>query len=135
MRTSTHLTLPFFCAVLMAACSGNENYPKDYIGFEQRILEHTYDVNHEEETITLKIVAGEKQNKDRKMTVSSPQHVNTFKIKDPNPILLKGKKSVKIDVIVYPQRFTWGQGIIRLVCTPDGKDAKNSEISIRLQKK
>lgn len=34
MRTNTRLVLPFFYALLISACSNNDNYPKEYIGFE-----------------------------------------------------------------------------------------------------
>lgn len=135
MRTSTRLALPFFYAVLMGACTSNDNYPKDYIGFEQQRTGHTYDVGHEEETISLKIVAGDKQDTDRKLTVTSNQQVNSFLIKDAHPIMQKGKKSVKVDIIIYPKRINWQQHVIHLICTPDGKDAKVSETFIRLEKK
>lgn len=29
MRTNTRLVLPFFYALLISACSNNDNYPKD----------------------------------------------------------------------------------------------------------
>ena len=30
MRTNTRLVLPFFYALLISACSNNDNYPKEY---------------------------------------------------------------------------------------------------------
>ena len=66
MRTNTRLVLPFFYALLISACSNNDNYPKEYIGFEKQFISHTYDTKNEEETITLKIIAAEKQDTDRK---------------------------------------------------------------------
>ena len=136
MRTSTRLTLPFLYALLAAGCSNsNDNLPKDYIGFERKADVHSYDTNHEEETVTVKIVAGDKQDKDRKLTLTSNQTPNVFKIKDPNPVIHKGKKSVKVNVTIYPTKINWEQRIIHLICKPDGKDAKVSEMTIRLQKK
>ena len=129
MRTNTRLVLPFFYALLISACSNNDNYPKEYIGFEKQFISHTYDTKNEEETLTLKIIAAEKQDTDRKLTISSSTSQNA------HPVILKGKKSVKIDIILYPKQIKSVQRIIRLICTPDGKDAKISEISIRLQKK
>lgn len=135
MRTSTRLALPFFYAMLVGACTSNDNYPKDYMGFEQQRTRHAYDVSHEEEIISLKIVAGDKQDKDRKLTITSNQQMNSFLIKDPHPIMQKGKKSVKVDIIIYPQKIIRQQRVIHLACTPDGKDAKVSETFIRLEKK
>ena len=114
MRTNTRLVLPFFYALLISACSNNDNYPKEYIGFEKQFISHTY---------------------DRKLTISSSTSNNSFHIQNAHPVILKGKKSVKIDIILYPKQIKSVQRIIRLICTPDGKDAKISEISIRLQKK
>lgn len=135
MRTSTRLALPFFYALLISSCSGSNDYPKEYIGFEEQSVSHTYDVKNEEETLTLKIIAGEKQDNDRRLSISSPLSNSGFTIKDPHPVILKGKKSVKIDIILYPKKINGIQRALRLICTPDGKDAKVSEISIRLQKK
>lgn len=135
MRTSTRLALPFFYALLISACSNSDNYPKEYIGFEKQSISHTYDIKNEEETLTLKIIAGEKQDTDRKLTISSPMGGNGFSIQDPHPVIPKGKKSIKIDITLYPKKINGIQRALRLTCTPDGKDAKASEISIRLQKK
>ena len=38
MRTNTRLVLPFFYALLISACSNNDNYPKEYIGFEKQAI-------------------------------------------------------------------------------------------------
>lgn len=135
MRTSTRLALPFFYALLLNACSGSDNYPKEYIGFEKQSVSHTYDLKNEEEIVTLKIIAGEKQDTDRKLTISSPMSSGGFIIQNTHPVIPKGKKSVKIDITLYPKKIKAMQRNLRLVCTPDGKDAKVSEISIRLQKK
>lgn len=135
MRTSRHLALPFFYALLISACSNNENYPKEYIGFEKQSISHTYDIRNEEETLTLKIIAGEKQDTDRKLTISIPTSSNSFKIQNLHPVIPEGKKSVKIDITLYPKRINNMQRVLQLFCTPDGKDTKVSEISIRLQKK
>ena len=47
MRTNTRLVLPFFYALLISACSNNDNYPKEYIGFEKQFISHTYDTKTE----------------------------------------------------------------------------------------
>lgn len=135
MRTNTRFSITIFYALLISACSNNDNYPKEYIGFEKQFISHTYDTKNEEETLTLKIIAAEKQDTDRKLTISSSTSNNSFHIQNAHPVILKGKKSVKIDIILYPKQIKSVQRIIRLICTPDGKDAKISEISIRLQKK
>ena len=98
-------------------------------------IPETICTKNEEETLTLKIIAAEKQDTDRKLTISSSTSNNSFHIQNAHPVILKGKKSVKIDIILYPKQIKSVQRIIRLICTPDGKDAKISEISIRLQKK
>ena len=100
MRTNTRLVLPFFYALLISACSNNDNYPKEYIGFEKQFISHTYDTKNEEETLTLKIIAAEKQDTDRKLTISSSTNNNSFHIQNAHPVILKGKKSALI-----PQHF------------------------------
>ena len=85
MRTNTRLVLPFFYALLISACSNNDNYPKEYIGFEKQFISHTYDTKNEEETLTLKIIAAEKQDTDRKLTISSSTSNNSFHIQNYNP--------------------------------------------------
>ena len=120
MRTNTRLVLPFFYALLISACSNNDNYPKEYIGFEKQFISHTYDTKNEEETLTLKIIAAEKQDTDRKLTISSSTSNNSFHIQNAHPVILKGKKSVKIDIILYPKQIKSVQRILRLICTTDG---------------
>ena len=85
MRTNTRLVLPFFYALLISACSNNDNYPKEYIGFEKQFISHTYDTKNEEETLTLKIIAAEKQDTDRKLTISSSTSNNSFHIQNAHP--------------------------------------------------
>ena len=41
MRTNTRLVLPFLYARLISAYSNNENYRKEYIGFEKQFIAHT----------------------------------------------------------------------------------------------
>ena len=129
MRTSTRMALPFFYALLVGACSNNDSYPKEYIGFERAMTDHTFDANNQEETITIKIVAGEKQDEDQKLKLNSSQP-QVLKITEPNPIIAKGKKSVKVDVILNQ-----GQRFPSLTCKPERKDTKVSEMSIHLRKK
>lgn len=135
MKTSTRLAVPFFYALLMSACSNNESVPTNFVGFERRIEKHTYDVSHQEETITLKIVAGTKQDKDLKLNISSSSTPGAFKIQDVTPVIPKGKKAVKVNVLLYPKKISNGQRVLHFTCRPEGKDAKVSEISIHLQKK
>lgn len=135
MKTSTRLALPFFYVLLASACSDNDNYPKEYIGFEQQSVSHTYDMKNDEETLTLKIIAGDKQDTDRKLTIGSPVRSDGFRIRDLHPVMLKGKKAVTLDITLYPKKINGIHRVIRLTCTPDGKDAKVSEIAIHLQKK
>lgn len=135
MKTTTRLAVPFFYALLMSACNSSDNYPAGFIGFERRFGEHTYDTNHEEETITLKIVATEKQDKDLKLKINSSSDPSFIKLKENNPILPKGKKTLKIDVLLFPKKIKQGQRILHFSCKPEGQDAKISEISIQLRKK
>lgn len=138
MKTSTSFALPFFYALLMSSCSSNtDDFPKDYIGFEQRNGEYTYDPTQQEQTLTLKIIAGEKQEKDRKLklgtSLSASQEI--FKFENANPVMEKGKKSVKVNITLYPKKIVQYQRVLTFTCLPDGKDAKVSEMTIRLQKK
>ncbi|MDE5677353.1 MAG: hypothetical protein K2G02_08905 [Phocaeicola sp.] len=135
MKTSTHFALPFFYLLLTSSCSNQDYYPAEYVGFEQTSLEHFFDTKNEEETITLKIIAGEKQHTDRRLTIRSSANSNAFRIQEIHPVIPKGKKSVKTNLILFPKKMNGTLRALRLVCIPEGKDAKVSEISIRLQKK
>lgn len=138
MKTSTSLALPFFYALIMSSCgSSTDDYPKGYIGFEQTNGEYAYDPKQQEQTLTLKIIAGEKQEKDRKLklgsSLSGSQEI--FKFENANPIMEKGKKSLNVNVTLYPPKINQYQRVLTFTCLPDGNDAKISAMTIRLQKK
>lgn len=135
MKTSTRLALPFFVVLLATACSDGDDYPQAYIGFEKQSVSHTYDMKNDEETLTLKIIAGDKQDTDRKLSIDSSVRSDGFRIREPHPVIPKGKKSVTFDITLYPKKINGMHRVIRLTCLPDGKDAKVSEMAIHLQKK
>ena len=107
MRTNTRLVLPFFYALLISACSNNDNYPKEYIGFEKQFISHTYDTKNEEETLTLKIIAAEKQDTDRKLTISSSTSNNSFHIQ------IRSKKQKKESFGDKEAPNAWALGLFR----------------------
>lgn len=138
MKTSTSFALPFFYALMMSSCSNSaDDYPKNYIGFEQANGECTYDASQQEQTLTLKIIAGEKQEKDRKLKLGSSLsgYQEIFKFENANPVMEKGKKSLKVNIVLYPPKINQYQRVLTFTCLPDGKDAKISAMTIRLQKK
>lgn len=136
MKTTVHLTLPFFYALMLCSCGNDkEDYPKGYIGFERGSLEHIYDPNHQEESFTLKIVAVDKVTEDKKIRLSCTSESQAIRVENTSPIIEKGKKSTHVKVTLYPQRVSAAQRVLHFTCIPEGKDTKISEITIRLKKK
>ena len=111
MRTSTRMALPFFYALLVGACSNNDSYPKEYIGFERAMTDHTFDANNQEETITIKIVAGEKQDEDQKLKLNSsqPQVHFFFFFRSTNGFTGKSSTSAKIGFL-HSLQYQTGNG-------------------------
>ena len=97
-----------FALLTMALCftaceNGNNSYPKEYLGFEKKAQDFSYQKNAEETELQVKIVAADKTSEDRIVFIESPARPTKpgsssapfYKIKD-NKITIKGgSKSAK----------------------------------------
>ena len=91
-----------FALLTMALCftaceNGNNSYPKEYLGFEKKAQDFSYQKNAEETELQVKIVAADKTSEDRIVFIESPARPTKpgsssapfYKIKD-NKITIKG---------------------------------------------
>lgn len=90
-----------FALLTMALCftaceNGNNSYPKEYLGFEKKAQDFSYQKNAEETELQVKIVAADKTSEDRIVFIESPARPTKpgsssapfYKIKD-NKITIK----------------------------------------------
>ena len=66
-----------FALLTMALCftaceNGNNSYPKEYLGFEKKAQDFSYQKNAEETELQVKIVAADKTSEDRIVFIESP---------------------------------------------------------------
>ena len=67
-----------FALLTMALCftaceNGNNSYPKEYLGFEKKAQDFSYQKNAEETELQVKIVAADKTSEDRIVFIESPE--------------------------------------------------------------
>ena len=121
---------------------GNNSYPKEYLGFEKKAQDFSYQKNAEETELQVKIVAADKTSEDRIVFIESPARPTKpgsssapfYKIKD-NKITIKGgSKSAKATILVYPRKVGTNE-YIQLICRPQNGKSETTKMSIRLVKK
>ena len=71
-----------FALLTMALCftaceNGNNSYPKEYLGFEKKAQDFSYQKNAEETELQVKIVAADKTSEDRIVFIESPATIFT----------------------------------------------------------
>ena len=91
---------------LLTACSNGDNYPQEYIGFEKTTLTHSFNSNKDTEELYVKIIAADK----------------------------KAEESPNLRVKIFPKKIKQ-KAIFRIVCTPQEKKAKKTEITVYLVRK
>ena len=122
--------------------TGNNSYPKEYLGFEKKAQDFSYQKNAEETELQVKIVAADKTSEDRIVFIESPARPTKpgsssapfYKIKD-NKITIKGgSKSAKATILVYPRKVGTNE-YIQLICRPQNGKSETTKMSILLVKK
>lgn len=86
----------FTMALCFTACeNGNNSYPKEYLGFEKKAQDFSYQKNTAEAEFQVKIIAVDKTKEDRIVFIESPSRPTKpgsssaqFKIKD-NKVTIK----------------------------------------------
>lgn len=127
--------LSLFMLLVTSACAdNNKNYPTDYVGFEKSTHTHNYDVNSNEETITIKVMAINKKDEDRKVKLTVNKSAifgKAYKLVDNEVTIKAGSKSATATVKIYPKKVIKGT-FIQVQCAPQWKDAENTQLSIKL---
>lgn len=133
----------FTVALCFTACeNGNNSYPKEYLGFEKKAQDFSYQKNTAEAEFQVKIIAVDKTKEDRIVFIESPSRptkpgsssAQFFKIKDNKVTIKGGSKSAKATILVYPQKVGTNE-YIQLICRPQNGKSETTQMSIRLVKK
>lgn len=128
------------CLMFLSACqdSKKNDYPANYVGFEELKLEHRYNTENQEEILEVKIIAIEKEKTDRIVKLSGtgvtiPGLTPYFQLTETQVTIKADKKSATTRIKIFPNHVIKNANI-RLTCTPQWKaeDAKQSQLSIRL---
>ena len=104
----------------------NDKYPKDYLGFERFLENYTFERGVESREITLKVVAAEKADTERKATISIrnlPGRQPAYTLLDKEVTIAPKKKSAHVRIRIYPAKIKKADEI-RLTCTPKDKKVK-----------
>lgn len=126
--------------LLLTSCgNSNNNYPEDYVGFEKNAFTHQYNEKNQEETITIKIIATDKESTDRvvKLSASSiniPGETSFFELKDKQLTIKSGDKSASTQIKINPKKAI-RNGYIQVTCTPQWKDGQVTKLAIRMEPK
>lgn len=138
MKTTAKLMAgAWMLLAVLASCDKNSNYPKEYVGFEKRSIEYAFSPEKNTEEFDVKIIAADKQDRDREVTVegvTTPGKKPVFSIDTKKVVIPAKKKSAKVRVKIYPERIA-KQSTLRLVCTPKDKKAQSTQLMIKLKPK
>ena len=125
-------------SLAISACNDdNKNYPADYVGFEKSAETYSYDAQNKEETITIKVMAVNKKDEDRKVKLTTNKSSifgGSYTLSQNEVIIKAGEKSVKATIKLYPDKILKGTNI-QVVCTPLWKNAESSQLNIKLRPK
>jgi len=120
---------------VLASCGdSNSNFPQEYVGFDKTTLNYSFDKSKDSEEFDVKIIAADKKNEDREVLINGvniPGKAIVFSIEDKKVIIPAKRKSANVRVKIYPPRIK-NKAEFRMVCTPQDKDAKRTQITINL---
>lgn len=129
-----------FTALLsLSSCSNDDdNYPKEYVGFEHSITKVDCDKNEAEKEIQIKIIAVKKSKEDRTVALTtpslSPGQVPLVKLTESKVIIKAGKKSATTVVKIFPKQMPMKQHNATLTCIPQWKEGLVSKLTIQMNK-
>lgn len=126
------------CLSLFSCNNGNDNYPKDYVGFEKSTRTVECDKNQAESELQIKIIATDKSKEDRTVLLSTPAlpagQVPIMKLTETKVTIKAGKKSATTTIKVYPKQMVLKQQNVILSCTPQWKEGSVSKLTILLKR-
>lgn len=133
--TTTSLMLVLLAVMSLTACDNqNDKYPKDYLGFEKFLENYTFERRVESREITLKVIAAEKTDTERKATISIknlPGRQPAYTLLDKEVTIAPKKKTAHVRIRIYPAKIQKSDEI-RLTCTPKDKKVKATTITLKL---
>lgn len=123
---------------LLSCSNDDDNYPKEYVGFEHNTRTIKCDKNKDESEYQIKIIAVKKSDEDRTVLLSTPslpaEHAQVLQLTEKKIIIKAGKKSATTTIKYYPKRMILDQQNVTLSCVPQWKDGAVSKLSIRLER-
>lgn len=123
---------------ILASCGdSNSNYPQEYVGFDKVTKNYSFDREKDSEEFDLKIIAAEKKDEDREVLINGiiiPGRETVFSIENKKVIIPAKKKSANLHVKIYPKRIK-SKTEFRIVCIPQDKEAKRTQITVYLSPK
>lgn len=125
---------------LYSCNSSNDNFPKNYIGFEKKTETVECERGQTEGELQIKIIAADKSKEDRTVQLYLPPvaqgEAEVMKLTETELTIKAGKKSVTTTVKYYPDRMLLNQQNFIISCIPPkGEDSQISKMSILLKRK
>ncbi len=131
-KQGASLLLVLLC---LSACSNsNDKYPNEYVGFDKIKENYTLDKKTDEQDINIKIIAADKKNVDREVKLMgkwNPGEKAVFKLLDTKVVIPAKKKSATARIRIYPKMIK-NSSEIYLICTPNDKEVKQSQLTLQL---
>ena len=96
------------CLSLFSCNNDNDNYPKDYVGFEKSTRTVECDKNQSESELQIKIIATDKSKEDRTVLLATPAlpagQAPIMKLTEAKVTIKAGQKSATTTIKLYPKR-------------------------------
>lgn len=134
-------TASLLLSLCLASCNDEKDFPANYVGFEHNSQEYHYDKNGLEDVLEVKIIAVDKEKKDRILKLSGssieiPGEPSCFQLTEKQVTIKADQKSATTRIKIFPSHIL-KNSVLRLVCTPQWKenDPKQSLLIIRFTPK
>lgn len=127
------------CLSLYSCNKDNDNFPKNYVGFEETAKTVECESGKPESELQIKIIATDKSKEDRTVQLSMPPvptgQAEVMKLTENKVTIKAGKKSVTTTVKIYPNRMALKKQNFIISCTPQWKEGGISKLAILLKRK
>lgn len=135
------------CLSLFSCNNDNDNYPKNYVGFEKSTRTVECDKNQSESELQIKIIATDKSKEDRTVLLATPAlpagQAPIMKLTETKVTIKAGQKSATTTIKLYPKKMVLKQQNITLSCTPrverrqckQADDSAETELERKLNRK
>lgn len=134
-------TASLLLSLCLASCNNDSDYPAGYVGFEHSSQEYPYNKSTQEEILEIKIIAVDKEKKDRTVKLSAnsieiPGEPSCYQLTEKQVTIKADQKSVTTRIKIFPQ-YILKNATLRLTCTPQWKDndPKQSRLIIQFTPK